>query len=117
MEEENLFEKFCVAINLLEEDEKDLFFFLTNKFLKISDIDYFPKIKYSVNRIELSPNIKNIIVVPLIKQSDADKVKSSSSLVYYVKEQLRKKFTNYKSIQSLSKYYRNNYQRYNIGFS
>ena len=103
MVEENLFENFCLAINLLEDDEKELFFFLTNKFLKISDIDYFPKIKYVIEHIELPENIKNIIVVPLTNFADSSKVKSSSSLVYYVKNQLRKKFTGC-SVQAYNHY-------------
>ena len=105
--EDSLFEDICNAVKLLEEDEKELFFFLTSKFLRIHDVDYFPKIGNALEQLNIPKNITQIIIVPLLIEKDFNHIKSSSMFVYNLKQQLKQichitlpiyTFSNYKNI-------------------
>lgn len=107
---DTLFNNICRAVEILEDDEKELFFFLTKKFLKINDTDYFPKIRKVIENIIFPEDIQRIIIVPLLKECDFSKTKSSSVFLYTLKEQLREihkinkpiyDFSNYKIINQL----------------
>lgn len=105
--DDDLFDNICQAVNLLEDDEKDLFFFLTSKFLRVYDIDCFPKIGKAIEQLNIPQNTTQIIIVPLLIEKDFDRIKSSCMFVYPLKKQLKQichiklpiyTFSNYRSI-------------------
>ena len=105
--DDDLFDNICSAVELLDKKEKDLFFFLTSKFLRIYDIDYFPKIGKAIEQLNIPKNITQIIIVPLLREKDFNCAKSSSMFLYNLKLQLKQichlilpiyTFSNYKNI-------------------
>lgn len=89
-DEDDLFNDMCKAIELLDDDEKELFFFLTNKFLRIQDTDFFSKIDSALKKLVIPKDINKIVIIPLLKEQDFNRIKSSSMFVYNLKQQLRR---------------------------
>lgn len=106
-DDDDLFDNICHAVDLLEDDEKDLFFFLTSKFLRIHYIDYPLKMSKAIAQLNIPQNTAQIIIVPLLIEKDFDSVKSSSEFLYPFKQLLKQifhltlpiyTFSNYKNI-------------------
>lgn len=102
--DDDLFNNICSAVELLDKKEKDLFFFLTSKFLRIYDIDYFPKIGKAIEQLNIPQNTKQIIIVPLLREKDFDRIKSSCMFVYPLKQQLKQIFHIKQPIYTFSNY-------------
>lgn len=88
-DDDDLFDNICHAVDLLEDDEKDLFFFLTSKFLRVYYVDYPLKIGKAIEQLNIPKNITQIIIVPLLIEKDFNRIKSSSTFLYPLKQLLR----------------------------
>ena len=88
-DDDDLFDNICHAVDLLEDDEKDLFFFLTSKFLRVYYVDYPLKMGKAIEQLNIPKNITQIIIVPLLIEKDFNRIKSSSTFLYPLKQLLR----------------------------
>ena len=89
--EDFVFEKLCRLIDNFSDEQKELFFELTEDFLWLSGAEYdgsFNAIfNYMLNQIDLK-NCTTIYLIPVLKAKDRGTAKSSSHCVYAVRNLL-----------------------------
>lgn len=83
-DEESIFDKYCLMLSHLDDEEKDLILILTEEFLVCSSIEYRGMIKSALGLIpdNVIKACNEIFLVPLIATKDFGKVKSSTSWLY-----------------------------------
>lgn len=83
-EDESIFDKYCLMLSHLDDEEKDLILTLTEEFFLCSSIEYRGMIKTALGLIPLDTikSCKEVYLVPLIATKDFGKVKSSTSWLY-----------------------------------
>ena len=86
------FDDFCQSLECLSENEKKLFFFLSNKFLLIRGIDYYALAKSILGKMTINRPIKKIIILPLKQEKDQHKIKSSDCFLYFLTNELKLRY-------------------------
>ena len=100
-EEETTFDKYCLLLSHLDDEEKDLILTLTEEFLLCSSIEYRGMIKKALELIPLE-NIETcneIYLIPLIATKDFGKVKSSTSWLYNCMTEILPKMNQFAGIK------------------
>lgn len=108
--ENSLYERFCSLFGILDEEEQELLFKLTeNHFKKISLEDYTEYTKDALRNMkqimkEKFENIDKIYVLPLLRPDDKGKIKSSTLVAYLFQspELKYQKFLKDKSFEVIS---------------
>ena len=82
----NLFDRFCMMLERLNRDERDLLIKLTNNFIRIKFLDYFELLKDIFINIDISRYDKcdNIFLLPIVSKDDHERylAKSADALLY-----------------------------------
>lgn len=84
---ESVLENFCYLITNLEDPQRELIFELTERYNWISSNEYQGKLTNVLNSIEEEKltTCKRIIVFPIMKPEDQEKVKSSHTILYMIR--------------------------------
>lgn len=88
---ENIFDSFCNMLSSFEQEEIDLILDLTKNFLWIKESQYIKLFCESFKEFyekQLSAGIQQIVLCPLLSESDFNKPKSSILLLYFIKANL-----------------------------
>ena len=82
-----IFDRIAEMVGSLEKKERSLVIKLLEDYLIVKDSQYVPRIEYATKLIDDSYLLdrKDIFMLPLLKEEDIGKVKSSTSIMYDVK--------------------------------
>lgn len=97
----SVFERFCVLISHLDMEQKKLLLELSGRYIWISYAEYAHKLIHIFENVigkEMLISLKKIIVFPIMKPEDEDKVKSGHSLLYQIRS-LKPALSSYKKIE------------------
>jgi len=88
---ESIFDSFCNMLSSFEQEEIDLILDLTKDFLWVNESQYIMLFCESFRELfekQLSAGIQQIVLCPLLSESDINKPKSSIILLYFIKANL-----------------------------
>lgn len=94
-EEESVFDKYCLILSHLDNEEQDLLLTLTEDFFYCPSFKYKPLIKKALQKIspEKIGTCKEVFLLPLVAPKDIGKVKSSTSWLYHSLTEIITKIT------------------------